>query len=339
MPKRSASNTLNEIVHLLSQQDSLAQLAHALKEVLQDSFHISSLGILEVADAKGQGSATGKGFRAFRIGRSASPGFDKKERDHIIVSFRNLLGNAKVPEKHLDCLLTDIGRIDFFMAQLGQAGEEPERHLILYWRQEGLIPEQAAMLLTVCVLVANQWVWIDRFETLQRSRLHDELTGLYNQKYLEVVLDQELRRAERFAARFAVVFIDLDDFKSINDRYGHLAGSHVLQEVGTLLRETLREVDSIFRYGGDEYVVVLLGADQYTAMLAAERIRATVAAHSFKVDEDVSVRLTCSLGVACYPDHGKTKKALLEAADSQLYRSKDRGKNRVTALAEMEKNL
>jgi diguanylate cyclase (GGDEF)-like protein len=165
---------------------------------------------------------------------------------------------------------------------------------------------------------------------MREYQYQDELTGLYNQKHLDRILEQELRRGERLQTKFAVVFLDLDNFKHINDNHGHLAGSSILKQFGDLLRDTLRDVDSIIRYGGDEYVVILLGADSYTAWQVSERIRSTVAAHVFIAD-GTSLRLTCSMGIACYPEDGMTKESLLKAADQQMYFSKEKGKNLISA--------
>lgn len=171
-----------------------------------------------------------------------------------------------------------------------------------------------------------------RYQKAQALLLRDDLTGLYNYRYLETSLENEIRRVHRFKTTFSVLFIDLDHFKPINDTHGHLAGSQVIKQVAEVLKDGLREVDSVFRYGGDEYVVMLLGANSETALRAAERIRQKIAETSFIVNDSTTVRLTASIGVASCPEHGQSKEELLRMADESMYRSKKSGKNRVLVV-------
>lgn len=157
----------------------------------------------------------------------------------------------------------------------------------------------------------------------------DDLTGLYNVRYLGVALEQEIRRCERFHAPFCLMFIDLDNFKSINDRYGHLVGSHTLKEVGARIKKELREVDSVFRYGGDEFVVLLIASDSQNGSAVAERIRSVIASNPI-VDQDHQFEISVSIGLACYPHDAQDKTELLKLADQGMYQSKRTGKNRVS---------
>jgi len=129
-----------------------------------------------------------------------------------------------------------------------------------------------------------------------------------------------------------VLFIDLDNFKAVNDTHGHLVGSQLLQHVGTVLRDTLREVDCVIRYGGDEFVVLLLGSTADAGLLAAERLRRKVAKETFNLADDAKIQLTCSIGVAAFPDHAASRDELLRLADQSMYRSKKGGKNRVSIV-------
>ncbi|HBA86911.1 MAG TPA: diguanylate cyclase response regulator [Geobacter sp.] len=156
----------------------------------------------------------------------------------------------------------------------------------------------------------------------------DELTGLYNYRYLDVVLERELKRSDRYGSNLSVLFLDIDLFKAVNDQYGHLIGSRVLREVGTLLRRSVRDVDAVIRYGGDEYTIVLVETGLDGANVVAERIRRTVEAHTFSKADGLAIKLTVSLGFACSPDDASTKVELLEMADQAMYRGKSAGKNR-----------
>lgn len=160
----------------------------------------------------------------------------------------------------------------------------------------------------------------------------DDLTGLYNHRYLDLSLDREIRRSIRYNSSFCVLFIDLDNFKPVNDNHGHLAGSQVLREVGAIIRATVRDVDIVFRYGGDEFVVLLIEANAQRGVLTAERIRERVESASFEVSAGVSVQVTTSIGVAAFPEHAREKERLLALADESMYESKRSGKNNVVLV-------
>jgi two-component system, cell cycle response regulator len=155
----------------------------------------------------------------------------------------------------------------------------------------------------------------------------DDLSGLFNQRYLEVALDRELKRIGRYSAHLAILFLDMDSFKQVNDKHGHLVGSRVLKEMGGLLRMSVRDVDVVIRYGGDEYTLILVETPPDGAALAAERIRAMVESHVFLATEGYDIRLTCSIGYSCCPEDARTKEELLEMADQAMYTGKGSGKN------------
>lgn len=155
----------------------------------------------------------------------------------------------------------------------------------------------------------------------------DELTGLFNYRYLDVVLERELKRCERYGSNLSVLFLDIDLFKMVNDNFGHLIGSRVLREVGSLLRKGVRDVDAVIRYGGDEYTIVLVETGVEGATVVAERIRRTIEQHTFGRADGLAIKLTVSLGYACAPADCNTKGELLEMADQAMYRGKAGGKN------------
>jgi diguanylate cyclase (GGDEF)-like protein len=159
----------------------------------------------------------------------------------------------------------------------------------------------------------------------------DDLTGLYNQRYLELVLERELSLAKRNNTVFSVLFLDLDHFKNVNDSHGHLIGSRLLYEVGVEIKKTLRDSDISFRYGGDEFVMILSHTDLAAAITVAERIRVKIEKKRFLVRERMEIRLTASIGVASVPEHAATKQEILKAADEALYGVKKAVRNRVIA--------
>jgi len=164
----------------------------------------------------------------------------------------------------------------------------------------------------------------------------DDLTKLYNSRYLNVVLDRELKRSERYRNFFSVLFMDVDFFKRVNDACGHLVGSRVLVEVGGVLRTCVRETDTVVRYGGDEFVVLLVETNAEDALLVAERMRRMIEGKSFGQDFGLSIRLTISIGIAAFPEHASTKQHLLSMADQAMYRGKDSTRN-VVYLATPQK--
>ena len=158
----------------------------------------------------------------------------------------------------------------------------------------------------------------------------DGLTGLYNHRHFQGHLERELARALRYNEPISLLLVDLDFFKSVNDRYGHQTGDEVLRKVSTIFGEVLRNVDYAARYGGEEFVAILPGTDAAGALTTAERLRK--AAEDLKIDSGdgkTNVKVTLSCGVADYPSCATERKSLIAAADSALLFAKRKGRNRV----------
>jgi len=167
-----------------------------------------------------------------------------------------------------------------------------------------------------------------RQEQLQRRAIRDALTGLFNRGFMEEALAIELQRALRRKAPVGVMLLDVDHFKRYNDTYGHAAGDAVLRGIGSLLQRTVREGDMPCRYGGEEFVVILPGADLATTRQRAEALRVSI--EQWRPETDGAPGgVTASIGVACYPQHGMTSQAVLKRADLALYAAKHAGRNRV----------
>ncbi len=161
----------------------------------------------------------------------------------------------------------------------------------------------------------------------------DALTGLPNHRATVAALDQEIERSRRYNRPCSVIFLDIDHFKQINDRHGHLTGDAVLRHFGTLVREALRAIDLLGRWGGEEFVAILPETTRDEAMMVAERLRSAVAAHG--LIDPMPSHLTCSLGVASYPLDAEERDALLRAADEALYSAKRLGRNQVRSAGDM----
>ncbi len=164
------------------------------------------------------------------------------------------------------------------------------------------------------------------YQQIEHMTFRDDLTELYNQKYLPIILEQELQRAVRHGHHFSVLFLDIDFFKLVNDTKGHLVGSNVLVQISKLIKECIRGTDFAFRYGGDEYVIVLSDAASKEATLVAERLRQKTENSVFVVG-DSQVKVTVSIGIATYPEHAKTTAELLQMADDAMYKGKHKSRN------------
>jgi diguanylate cyclase (GGDEF)-like protein len=174
-------------------------------------------------------------------------------------------------------------------------------------------------------------------QQIHRLLVHDELTGLLTSKSFFSELRREAARAEAEDMPFCVLMMDIDYFKEVNDTYGHLVGSETLEEVGAVIRKSLRAGDVGARFGGEEFAAFLLDADYGQAMIAAERVRSAIEKHDFPAvrrdgAEPIKTHhITISIGVASYPEDGRDPLQLVEMADSALYRAKRAGRNQVCA--------
>jgi diguanylate cyclase (GGDEF)-like protein len=169
-----------------------------------------------------------------------------------------------------------------------------------------------------------------RHRTVERQALVDGLTGLANRRLCTAALEKELARARRFEEPLALVLADIDDFKRINDRWGHPTGDEVLKAFAETLRSNVREIDLAGRWGGEEFALLLPGTDLEGGLELAERVRHALALHELTAPDGEVVRVTASFGVAAFPDAG-SQEELVAASDSALYRAKRSGKNRVAA--------
>ena len=165
-------------------------------------------------------------------------------------------------------------------------------------------------------------------EDARRLSLTDGLTGVWNVRYLKMQFPQILATASRFGRNFSVLMLDLDNFKVVNDTYGHQRGDAVLIEFSKRVGETLREVDHFIRYGGEEFLCLLTETSLSGAKAAADKILLAVRSDSFGTPGEEPVDLTVSIGVASYPEHGSSYERLIAAADGALYRAKHDGRDR-----------
>jgi diguanylate cyclase (GGDEF)-like protein len=168
----------------------------------------------------------------------------------------------------------------------------------------------------------------------------DDCTGLFNSRYLYTMLEQEITALSdpqviSIAPHFSLLFLDLDYFKTVNDQHGHLVGSRLLTEVGGLIKRTLGPEHAGFRYGGDEFVALLRGADKTAATEVAQRLREALKEERFISGEQMDLRITASFGLATYPEDGATLHAIIRSADTMMYKAKADGRDCI-AIADPE---
>jgi diguanylate cyclase (GGDEF)-like protein len=173
------------------------------------------------------------------------------------------------------------------------------------------------------------------FETMQTTQkfledlaVRDSLTKLFNHQYYHTRLDEEFSRAKRYKLALSCIFFDIDDFKQINDRYGHLIGDVVLRQIGRLVKQILRKSDIAARYGGEEFVICLANTDSGSAFEFAERLLAAI--RDLSIQQLKGDRITASIGISTYQNNNVTSyQELLESADNAMYQAKQAGKDQI----------
>ncbi len=166
-------------------------------------------------------------------------------------------------------------------------------------------------------------------EKIQELTITDDCTGLYNARHLYKTLEAEVYRSARFGYEFSVIFMDLDHFKSVNDTYGHLVGSKLLQEIGFKVKSQLRLIDYAFRYGGDEFVILLPQTDKNSALVVAKRLQEMMRRTQFLSDDSLNLNVRCSMGLATYPEDAKSSHEIIRQADEMMYMVKNSSRDNI----------
>ncbi|MDD3846337.1 MAG: diguanylate cyclase [Syntrophorhabdaceae bacterium] len=195
------------------------------------------------------------------------------------------------------------------------------------YRPEPFNEEERSIFTRFCSHIALTLEKISLFAEIRTLSRHDGLTGVFNHGCIVGELATEIERSRRYEYPFSVLLLDVDDFKLVNDRYGHLAGDQVLKNISRIVKENLRSIDKVGRYGGEEFLVILPETSSEKAMVVAERLRRAIG-DSFVEAENHQVYATVSGGLASYTP-GRQYKELIKEADDNLYRAKEEGKNRI----------
>jgi diguanylate cyclase (GGDEF)-like protein len=205
-------------------------------------------------------------------------------------------------------------------------------------KKEGFQREDAQLLWIMSLVSENLLTRESANEGLIRFAFTDYLTGLKTRGYFEQQLDLEFKRAERRRQKFALLMIDIDHFKRLNDTFGHHVGDQMLRDVTSILMKDMREVDTVARYGGEEFVMILPETTESGAVYVAQRLRKTVEQAKFFAGSPHEIQhLTISIGVAVYDTDAQFKRDLIEFADAAMYAAKHNGRNRVVSYSEISK--
>lgn len=164
---------------------------------------------------------------------------------------------------------------------------------------------------------------------LENLSITDELTGIANRRHFEWRLSEEIERARRYQYPLSALMLDLDNFKQVNDTYGHQVGDIVLQQIAQRLKRVLRRTDFLARYGGEEFIVLAPQTPADRALILAERLRQVIAESPIPVSSNLQISITISIGVAVFPEHAQNGNELVRAADEALYKAKQTGRNKV----------
>lgn len=256
--------------------------------------------------------------------------------DKALASGKYILSNDRPESKNKLSELTRTEGIRCFICLPFISQTQPLGVLYLYRDdRDTFLPEEIELLATFSHLAA-----IAAENTLLHSKTvrlaeTDALTGLLNRRAFEDRIKVEHQRSQRYGKAFSLMMLDIDHFKKVNDTYGHVAGDAVLKSLAAILTQQVRDIDSVARFGGEEFVIILPETDGSGAKIMAERIRKTIAGSPFTLPDGVKIDVTVSIGISCFPHCAINTEALLERADQALYLAKNSGRNQVFLYREL----
>ena len=200
---------------------------------------------------------------------------------------------------------------------------------LVNYRSSTLNDETMAFLRVLCDYAAIAIQNVRAVERIQELTITDDCTGLYNSRHLFSVTETELERSRRFSLPFSLIFIDLDHFKRVNDLYGHLTGSRLLAEIARTIKNNVRGIDSAFRYGGDEFIVLLPQTGKDAALEVTQRLLHSLQETRYLLSEGLELRMLASFGIASYPEDGNSIQEIIGAADEMMYLVKNSSRGNI----------
>jgi diguanylate cyclase (GGDEF)-like protein len=200
---------------------------------------------------------------------------------------------------------------------------------LLNYRASTLTSETMAFLRVLCDYAAIAIQNVRAVERIQELTITDDCTGLFNSRHLYSVTESELERSRRFNLPFSLIFIDLDHFKRVNDLHGHLTGSRLLAEIARTIKHNVRGIDSAFRYGGDEFIVLLPQTGKDAALEVTQRLLHSLRDTRYQLSEGLELRMMASFGIATYPEDGSSIQEIIGAADEMMYLVKNSARGNI----------
>jgi diguanylate cyclase (GGDEF)-like protein len=317
----SAMSTMMELLHICrSQAEANHVMGESLPQLLPSIggglYVMRSKGVLELQVSWGAGSMT-------KVFAPDDCWALRRSRTHLVERTRSAITCRHLEHPHDGYLCVPLVGHGEVLGVLHLASADQAAISDNVQRLAGVLAEQLSLALGNLRLQ----------ETLRSRSERDPLTDLYNRRHLELSAERELARAARHGYELSLIMLDVDHFKLFNDTNGHDAGDAVLRELAHVLRRHTRTEDIACRYGGEEFLLVLPGCPLDDAYTKAEAIREAIAQLRVTVSGAALSRVTASLGIASYPQHGTRLEELLRAADVALYKAKDAGRNQVVATS------
>lgn len=319
-------------VHLRRLQDRIsAEYADQLKDMNELYFRLAEQRDKLIKDKV---DVEGEAIRVFTLYEMTKEITRTLNEQDAFTIFRNKLSDHIMLE---DCRYLPVSSED--LASFKNSKEHFVFDLINEKRHigsvviKGLLKEDEEKAIILCHQFALALRRVKLYQKIEHTAITDSLTELYTRGYTLRRLDEELERSRSRKIYMSLLMIDVDHFKNCNDTYGHLVGDQILRVMGTIIKDSIREIDIPGRYGGEEFCVVLPDTDLTGATQVAERIRETCENRVIKA-YDASLSVTVSIGIAVYPKDAKKSGELLDKADWTLYKAKKQGRNRVCIFGE-----
>ncbi len=305
----------------------LDELLDVVCHLLLDWFHIDHVAVLMVeGDSLRVRAFEGRLTPNMVLGAELGPGMGIASR--ALAAGRSIIEN-------------DVSKVERYVAGFAETQSELCVPLIFFGEKLGVLALDSARkdafekedlqtlesVADICAAAIQNASYFDRVTQLAYI---DGLTGIHNRRFFEMRIVEELERAGRSHQKMSVIMVDIDNFKRLNDEFGHLLGDEVLRAVSSLMKQQLRKHDMVCRYGGEEFVIVLPDTSGENAQRVAEKLRRQIETHYFP---GVPRPVTISCGVADYPEHGLSRDEIVSAADAALYSAKQAGRNRIRPAA------